>query len=63
MTDANTDFPVTRDWLDVWRATDVGIGTNDGRVMNEQEIVIKSPDSSGYNMMMIMSVMKQVKGD
>lgn len=62
MTDSKTDFPVTRDWLDVWAATDSGIGTSDGRRLNVQDITIKAPDSSGYNMMMTMSVMKQVKG-
>ena len=59
---SKTDFPATKNWVDVWGTEDVAIGTTFGTLVNEKEVVIKAPESDGYNMMMKMSVMHQTKG-
>jgi len=61
MSGALTDFPVTVDWLTAWEQTSVSIGTTWGTTLNPVNIAIKNPDSTGYNMMMNMSVKQQVK--
>lgn len=58
MSNAKTDFPVTKNWIDRWQSETVAIGTDVGVVTNDVEEVVKKPDDNGYTMLVRMSVMK-----